>query len=117
MSGVVACVGYAEGQRIADVPLDDVSEILKVPGRFVWIGLHEPTPEVLAEIQREFGLHELAIEFQAGENYEKWYLDQRWAPYWRHFEWARERVGHLDWLGADPTLIRLAKKCRSRCTA
>ena len=62
MSGVVNSVAYAEGRRIGDVPLDDIGEVLEVLGRFVWIGLHEPSEELLAKIQHEFGLHELAIE-------------------------------------------------------
>jgi magnesium transporter len=31
-------------------------------GDFLWIGLHEPTPEEFDSIQREFNLHELAVE-------------------------------------------------------
>ena len=31
-------------------------------GQFVWIGLYEPSEELLREVQREFGLHDLAIE-------------------------------------------------------
>ncbi|MBD0279316.1 MAG: magnesium/cobalt transporter CorA, partial [Flavisolibacter sp.] len=30
--------------------------------QFVWIGLHEPSEEVLNRVQSEFGLHDLAIE-------------------------------------------------------
>src|ERR1043166_8739011 len=62
MSGVVNSVAYADGRRIADVPLDDIGEGLEVPGHFAWIGLHEPSEELLAKIQHEFGLHELAVE-------------------------------------------------------
>ena len=59
---VVNCAAYTEGQKIADVALDDISEVLKLPGQFVWIGLHEPDDATLAKIQEEFGLHELAVE-------------------------------------------------------
>jgi len=62
MSGVVNCVAYSNGQRVGDVEVPDISEVLKQPDRFVWIGLHEPGGELLREIQEEFGLHELAIE-------------------------------------------------------
>jgi magnesium transporter len=62
MEGVVACVAYAEGRRVRDVEIPDISEALKEPGVFVWIGLHDPSPELLQEIQNEFGLHDLAVE-------------------------------------------------------
>jgi magnesium transporter len=32
------------------------------PGEFVWIGLHEPEPGDLEQLQKLFGLHELAVE-------------------------------------------------------
>jgi magnesium transporter len=62
MEGVVACVAYAEGRRVGDVAIPDISEVLKQPGVFVWIGLHDPSPDLLREIQKEFGLHDLAVE-------------------------------------------------------
>src|SRR3984893_9768663 len=62
MEGVVACVAYADGKRLGDVAIPDISEALKQPGVFVWIGLHDPSPELLLEIQKEFGLHDLAVE-------------------------------------------------------
>ena len=62
-SGVVKCASYTdEGQKVGDVPIEDVSEILKIPGQFVWIGLHEPDEALLRKIQEEFGLHDLAVE-------------------------------------------------------
>src|SRR5688572_24966489 len=33
---VIASVAYAGGRKIGDVPLDDISEVLKQPGTFVW---------------------------------------------------------------------------------
>jgi magnesium transporter len=60
--GVVACVAYAKGRRVGDVRVEDISEVLKQPDVFVWLGLYEPGPELLQTVQREFGLHELAIE-------------------------------------------------------
>ncbi|HEY7363534.1 MAG TPA: magnesium/cobalt transporter CorA [Methylomirabilota bacterium] len=63
MSGVVTCAAYAGGRRIADVTLDDISEVLKQDDeRFIWIGLHEPDGPLLRKVQAEFGLHDLAIE-------------------------------------------------------
>ncbi len=62
MRGVVNSIAYAGGLRLGEVPIPDISEVLEQPGRFVWIGLHEPDAEVLAEVQQEFALHDLAIE-------------------------------------------------------
>ena len=62
MKGVIACAAYAAGQRVGDVLIPDISEVLKEPDRFVWIGLHEPDTELLREIQQEFALHDLAVE-------------------------------------------------------
>ena len=59
---VVNCVAYADGQRDRAVDIGDISEVLKLPGRFIWIGLHEPSEELLRHVQVEFGLHDLAIE-------------------------------------------------------
>ena len=62
MEGVVACVAYADGKRLGDVAIPDISEALKQPGVFVWVGLHDPSSELLLEIQKEFELHDLAVE-------------------------------------------------------
>jgi magnesium transporter len=61
-NAVVNCAAYCEGRKVANVDIDDISEVLKQPDKFVWIGLHEPSEEMLARIQKEFGLHDLAIE-------------------------------------------------------
>jgi magnesium transporter len=62
MKGLVNSVAYADGLRIGEVAIPDISEVLKQSGRFVWVGLHEPDEEMLAEIQQEFSLHDLAVE-------------------------------------------------------
>jgi len=61
-SGVINCAAYADGRRVADLPLSDVRSALLRDDRFVWIGLYEPREDVLRLVQREFGLHDLAIE-------------------------------------------------------
>jgi magnesium transporter len=60
--GVINCASYAQGVRVANVAIADISEELKHEDRFVWVGLFEPDRELLNEIQEEFGLHDLAIE-------------------------------------------------------
>lgn len=59
---IINCVAYSRGRRVAEVALDHVHEVLKEPDQFVWIALHEPSEEVLLQVQREFGLHDLAVE-------------------------------------------------------
>ena len=59
---IINCAAYSGGRRIADVALEDVHKVLKEPGQFVWIALHEPSEDVLAQVQQEFGLHDLAVE-------------------------------------------------------
>jgi len=62
MKEIINCAAYSSGRRIADVKLNNVHEVLKASNQFVWIGLHEPSEEVLSKVQHEFGLHDLAVE-------------------------------------------------------
>ena len=62
MSGIVNCASYAGGRRVADVQIEEISDALKQPDRFLWIGLHEPAEDLLRKVQQEFGLHDLAVE-------------------------------------------------------
>lgn len=62
MDAVVNCVAYRHGERLGDVSIDDISEVVGKEDSFVWLGLHEPELPLLLKIQKEFGLHELAIE-------------------------------------------------------
>jgi len=62
MTSSVNTVVYREGKRLGDSSSDDIRALVKQPGTFVWLGLHEPDEAQLREIQTEFGLHELAIE-------------------------------------------------------
>jgi magnesium transporter len=62
MSEVVNCAAYADGARVANIPVADISEALKGEGQFVWVGIHEPDEALLRTMQEEFGLHDLAVE-------------------------------------------------------
>src|SRR5215218_11510127 len=62
MKEIINCATYADGRRIADVELPHVHEVLKSNDQFVWIGLHEPSDDILKRVQSEFGLHDLAVE-------------------------------------------------------
>lgn len=62
MKEILNCVAYQNGVRIADVELNNVHEVLKRSKQFVWIGMHEPSEEILQSVQQEFNLHDLAVE-------------------------------------------------------
>jgi magnesium transporter len=62
MDGVVACVAYGDGKRLGDVPFDSCGEARRDNGQFVWIGLYEPSEELLQVVKQQFGFHELAVE-------------------------------------------------------
>jgi magnesium transporter len=62
MKEIINSAAYSKGKRIADVELSDLHKVLKEEDQFVWIGLYEPSEEILSKVQGEFNLHELAIE-------------------------------------------------------
>jgi magnesium transporter len=62
MNMVVGCAAYEDGRKIADLDIEHLDAFETGKGRFVWIGLHEPSLELLQKVQKRFGLHELAIE-------------------------------------------------------
>jgi len=59
---IVDCAEYCEGKRVSKVEIAHINEVLKKPNHFIWIGLQEPDEAMLKTIQKEFGLHDLAIE-------------------------------------------------------
>jgi magnesium transporter len=59
---LVNCAAYSEGRKLADIPLEDISEYVKRPNCFVWVAIKDPEPSDLDLMQEEFGLHELAVE-------------------------------------------------------
>jgi magnesium transporter len=61
-AGVVASSVYANGRRIADIPIEEAGAWSRKEGHVVWIGLLEPDRELLYRVQKQFGLHDLAIE-------------------------------------------------------
>jgi magnesium transporter len=60
--GVVAAGAYVDGRRVANIAIDEASSWRSWPGHVVWIGLHEPDTSLLKSVQRQFQLHDLAIE-------------------------------------------------------
>ena len=60
--GVVASSVYAGGRRVADIAIEEAGHWSKQPGHVVWIGLFEPTLELLYRVQAQLDLHSLVIE-------------------------------------------------------
>jgi magnesium transporter len=59
---LISCVAYQNGQRVGDVPVSDIRATRSRPGWFVWVALKDPEPQELESLQKEFDLHDLAIE-------------------------------------------------------
>ena len=60
---IVDCAVYEQGKRRdGELSLHGASQASQRDGAFVWLGLHEPTPDELDSVRREFKLHELAVE-------------------------------------------------------
>jgi magnesium transporter len=59
---LINCVAYENGAKLADIPVEDISEYITRPGCFVWVALSDATPEELVQMKDEFNLHPLAVE-------------------------------------------------------
>lgn len=62
MPMIINSVAYQKGERLGDITIDDISDIITQPDTFVWVGLDTPDDAMLLKIQEEFSLHELSIE-------------------------------------------------------
>lgn len=62
LSGVINSAAYHHGLRVADVPVANLGYTWRESDNFLWVGLYEPSEELLAQVQQAFGLHDLAIE-------------------------------------------------------
>jgi magnesium transporter len=61
-SGVVGSSVYSAGKRVADIAIEEAGAWAARDGHVVWIGLLEPSRELLLRVQQQFHLHDLAIE-------------------------------------------------------
>jgi len=59
---IVNSVVYVDGVRTEELTLESAGTHLCQPGRFIWIGLNDPDVHTMKKLQKEFNLHELAIE-------------------------------------------------------
>jgi len=58
VNGVV----YQEGRILAEIGASEISAYVKRPEYLLWVALRDPDDVELAQMQREFGLHQLAVE-------------------------------------------------------
>ena len=68
--GVVAAAVYQNGRRLRDIEVEEAGEWRNQENVVIWIGLHEPDEQLLRQVQREFDLHDLAIE-DAGKAHQR----------------------------------------------
>jgi len=60
---LIHCVAYfPDGNRLADFPIEDISDYVARPDCFVWVALDDASDDEIAKMQEEFSLHELAVE-------------------------------------------------------
>ena len=60
--GVVGSAVYKDGKKIADIAIQDAGVWSKRDGHVVWIGLFEPSRDLLSSVREQFDLHPLAVE-------------------------------------------------------
>lgn len=59
---LITCVVYKDGKKIAEPPIEEISDYLNQPSTFVWVALKDPDPAELEQMKEEFDLHPLAVE-------------------------------------------------------
>lgn len=59
---LVNCVAYENGNKLADIDIEEISDYLSRSECFVWVALRDAADEELDKMQEEFDLHPLAVE-------------------------------------------------------
>lgn len=59
---LINCAVYQDGKKLTDIRKDEIQRYLDVPGCFVWVALKDAGDDELAEMDRQFRLHALALE-------------------------------------------------------
>ena len=121
---IVDCAHYKDGVRQQEGPLDleQASTCVKGDGDFVWLGLLDPSHDELADVQRRFGLHDLAIE-DAESAHQRPKLEDYEGHYFvvlrtAHYDQEREEVefGEIHvFLG--PTYVIVIRHGTATCSA
>jgi len=60
--GLIAASVYARGQRLRAIKIEEAGDWSRKDGHVVWIGLREPSADLLQRVQAQLNLHPLAIE-------------------------------------------------------
>ena len=59
---LINCVAYEDGRKLADIPVSEIHSYIARRDCFVWVALKDPEMGELEAMQKEFGLHDLAVE-------------------------------------------------------
>ena len=59
---LINCAAYQNGRKLADISVSEIHLYIHEPDCFVWVALKDPEPTELNAMQKEFGLHVLAVE-------------------------------------------------------
>jgi magnesium transporter len=59
---LISCAAYQDGTKVGDITAAQIAEYLHRAQCFVWVALQDPTAAELAEMQKAFDLHPLAVE-------------------------------------------------------
>lgn len=59
---LISCDAYQDGAKVGDISAAQITEYLQRPRCFVWVALKDPAAAELAEMQKAFDLHPLAVE-------------------------------------------------------
>lgn len=59
---LINCVAYRDGKKMDDIPVSQIHLFVNEPGCFVWVAVKDPVLGELEAMQKEFGLHDLAVE-------------------------------------------------------
>ncbi|WP_395666695.1 magnesium/cobalt transporter CorA [Methylocella sp.] len=62
MGRVVAASAYSGGRKIKDISIEESGAWAARAEHFVWIGIEAPSEAELRQLQKQFSLHELALE-------------------------------------------------------
>jgi magnesium transporter len=59
---LVSCAAYQDGKKLRDIRPEEIGQYVSRPECFVWVALKDPGPGELASLQKDFDLHDLAVE-------------------------------------------------------
>jgi magnesium transporter len=101
---LINCVVYRDGAKLAEIPISSISENLANPENFVWVALKDATPEELAQMQRQFDLHDLAIE-DARKGHQRPKIEQYGNCLFLSMHLVEPNNGHCDELNVGEVMV------------